>query len=723
MNIKNFLFVLCLIFVVPMANAQQSFTKEITGSTLFRSAAVEKAKFWGVYDSLTVQTGPIYVLDSIVDKKSQGELNSKEIYEYNENGLKIRNVSCVPTNKGWQNSFLKEWKYDQLGNKLEETWYKWDTTTNVWIDRTKFEYAYDAYSHLISQKEFKFQSSTSQWILYTYSYEYSYDDRGNLILSASYFSDPMAWNLEVTTGSSKSTFKYNDSNIKTEEVKYGWDDTKGDWYVNETLKYIYDSSSHLISDVDSLSTTKYVKKYTASGKVCTESSYYWNVVKKIWIEDSKTETKYTLDDRIDSICSFELYKNLALKMIRRTNNDYDSIGNQIFYIRESRDLYEEDWKTDQKIESTWSGEKMLEELNYGYDYKQKSCIPTYKSIWIYDTHFNLLNSTSYSWNQSLLNWIPSNQQLYQYSEQDKLLLSQSNIWSETANDWQGKEKTVYDYNTEGKFLLYATYTYNSLLATWDGISKDEYEYDTKGRTVSKAKYTYDTLSALWVGTSKSDYIYDIAVGTFATISSIWSTTTNDWIKSTKDQNTKDEHGNVVFSNMYVWNAQVQIWELQQKGESEFDVNNNLIFSQTHSWNTDLNDWTKIHRNEQKYNEANLIEFMGSYVGNAFNEWSSTSSTVWYYSLLSNKTALVNTKSKVSIDIYPNPASDNITITFPELIKNPVLLQILDLNGKNVISGYVTSGERFPVDTLQPGVYFCRITTEKTLCNGKLIIKE
>ncbi len=77
-----------------------------------------------------------------------------------------------------------------------------------------------------------------------------------------------------------------------------------------------------------------------------------------------------------------------------------------------------------------------------------------------------------------------------------------------------------------------------------------------------------------------------------------------------------------------------------------------------------------------------------------------------------------TSSKISI--YPNPATDQITIeTFPTTAKN--LISILNLNGQQLITRQITEPmTQIDISTLPNGVYFMRVTNDKTVEVGKIV---
>jgi hypothetical protein len=91
------------------------------------------------------------------------------------------------------------------------------------------------------------------------------------------------------------------------------------------------------------------------------------------------------------------------------------------------------------------------------------------------------------------------------------------------------------------------------------------------------------------------------------------------------------------------------------------------------------------------------------------------------------------KNNPEILIYPNPASDKLSIQSPALpagrqvfSRQPAVLMIYDLNGKKLIEKQIPAGkeiEEVDISGLQSGIYFCKLITEKANATKKIIIQK
>ncbi len=103
---------------------------------------------------------------------------------------------------------------------------------------------------------------------------------------------------------------------------------------------------------------------------------------------------------------------------------------------------------------------------------------------------------------------------------------------------------------------------------------------------------------------------------------------------------------------------------------------------------------------------------------AYQDWSiGGKATVMKYDTVSFGISELN---QSQISLYPNPATDKITIeTFPTTIKSQLL--ITNLNGQEIITRQITELKtQIDISNLPAGIYFVRLTSDKTVEVGKII---
>lgn len=84
-------------------------------------------------------------------------------------------------------------------------------------------------------------------------------------------------------------------------------------------------------------------------------------------------------------------------------------------------------------------------------------------------------------------------------------------------------------------------------------------------------------------------------------------------------------------------------------------------------------------------------------------------------------ASISEKETKTFDVYPNPASDVINLSFTEIIEDSEL-SILNINGELVYSEVLTSGDSYTINTesLAKGIYVVNIKSDETFYSTKLV---
>jgi hypothetical protein len=85
---------------------------------------------------------------------------------------------------------------------------------------------------------------------------------------------------------------------------------------------------------------------------------------------------------------------------------------------------------------------------------------------------------------------------------------------------------------------------------------------------------------------------------------------------------------------------------------------------------------------------------------------------------------VNTfKKKVSIELFPNPAKECITVNFHKQYQANNHVEIIDMNGKSVMqTSMMKSGEIIDISMLPGGLYNLKINSENGQINSKFLKK-
>lgn len=93
----------------------------------------------------------------------------------------------------------------------------------------------------------------------------------------------------------------------------------------------------------------------------------------------------------------------------------------------------------------------------------------------------------------------------------------------------------------------------------------------------------------------------------------------------------------------------------------------------------------------------------------------------------DKPGSTKNKNKVSVEIYPNPVTDFINVTFSKPIQEPIV-ETFNVNGQRVPAPSTGQGEEsnkteIDLSGLAPGIYFLKVFSGIELIHVHQIIKQ
>ena len=154
------------------------------------------------------------------------------------------------------------------------------------------------------------------------------------------------------------------------------------------------------------------------------------------------------------------------------------------------------------------------------------------------------------------------------------------------------------------------------------------------------------------------------------------------------------------------------WEtLDPNGDSILDGSSNKVFEQ---WALDmLYDWHINDPVSQKEIDRNNAIFVHQDNRNPFIDNPQWVFDIWKTTLSTDNNGIEKIK------IYPNPATDKITIDLPANKKTKV--EIYDVLGKRILQKDIDKSTTLSIKTLKSGVYMMRLTQGSSSLTKKLIV--
>lgn len=276
-------------------------------------------------------------------------------------------------------------------------------------------------------------------------------------------------------------------------------------------------------------------------------------------------------------------------------------------------------------------------------------------------------------------WELNGSQVYHYNAQGQLVQMD---FTSTEEDEEGvytvSMRFVYTYNASGHMATSSLYFIESEMEVL--FSETEYIYDDAGRLVVDEISSMNFLTLEIEPNSRTDYEYnangDVSIETF----SFYESETGNWVPEFRDEYT---YSSISFDEI-IFPSYLQFFGINEEATTF-----NYAVAQINSYENVDGEWVDYER-----------------------------STFYYSDGTATSTRDI---SGATFSVYPNPASDNITVRWDN--HGLLSLKVYHLTGAKAFERQVSSGTRVPVTSLSKGIYLYKLSEgDRTIFSGKFIKK-
>jgi uncharacterized repeat protein (TIGR02543 family) len=552
--------------------------------------------------------------------------------------------------------------YNDAGNITLQAYYNWDSEINTWVGDYKYEHVYNTEGKKVQWIHYK-GNSQENWIK-DWKNEYEYNQDGNRSLSISYNWDRPD---EMWTKNTKYKYEYDSNGNRIMRLGYTWDSTNVVWEKN----------------------TKYEFEYDTEDNRTLQISYNWDTTNEVWTRNAKYEWEYNTDG------------NKTLQVLYTWNNTNKT------------------WTKNSKTEYTYNGEG------------SKALI------------------VGYQWDKAIGEWVNSYKKEYEYNSDNQRTLLIFYIWNSNKGAWEKNWKDECQYDSQGNRILRAFYNWDNENDIWKGDWKRTYKYDSNGNIIVAINYNWNETNSSWVIDYKefSYYtgLFSVTVNikpeeggninidpekefynkgeqiTF-TATSVEGYEFVGWTGDVENiNNTELKEVNVTMpsndisltANFSAINYTVDVSVQPENagavsGDGTYNMDDEVTLEATPNESYKFVNWTNNKGNEVS-NDTDYTFTMPSEDVSLIANFDSTQTRIW--------------EGEVSdkIDVYPNPAQENINIKTDNKINRIV---ISNITGSVVYISSVNDIEtRISTDDLDTGIYILRIYTEDGVFEKKLQIQK
>lgn len=368
---------------------------------------------------------------------------------------------------------------------------------------------------------------------------------------------------------------------------------------------------------------------------------------------------------------------------------YDTYGNKtkevvsIWYLNE--------WELENKIDFFYSDSKLIEQMNYWWDW-------------------------------SYFEWIQNQQYNLSYDSNNNLIQNHYTKWSESTFDWINDSLYIYEYNVSNLLSTYYEIKWLILFNEWKDISKTVYTYDTSGNNTLKTKYLWELDLLIWESNQKNNYIYNANNEMIEQIQLLMNSTNTNWENDWKREYTYFDLDRIKDEIYFNWNSSLDTWDEDYKFISYYDENAKLINKTRYYYDWEQLLWDNQFQTLHDYYDNDFLSSTTYYYWNAW-QWKELEKYNYYYP--GYNSTKVKDKTTTLL-IYPVPTNDKIFVSLNNELSGDAQIRIYDLSGRKVYTfEYFFYDYKMLIDLpeLKNGIYMLNLMIEDKLFIKKIIISN
>lgn len=350
---------------------------------------------------------------------------------------------------------------------------------------------------------------------------------------------------------------------------------------------------------------------------------------------------------------------------------------------------------------------------------------------------------------------------YTYYENGLTRTRTVSYWRYQTNEWGEGEKYEYEYNVDGDLIMEKLYMTNYPDTGFHHTQKTEYTYHASGELFEEIIFNYENSSYSFSGKIKSYYENSLKS---ADSSFTYNSRDDTWNPEGVIKYTYDENQNLTSINTFILEGNIGL----EIGKIEFEYDNDLTSVIT-IFDCDEEGCHEYQKMELTYGGNDILTGITIYEmdyyqndeGDEESEWlpdtkydfnydsqipsSSIMVPEWYtfdykienveisyfyengweveeeYSFYYSgfTTVGIHENTIRDLKIYPNPVSNNITISMEENYKT-ITFELYSMDGKKLLEKQINSSESVSMEGLSKGLYIYNITADGKKQSGKIV---
>lgn len=294
-------------------------------------------------------------------------------------------------------------------------------------------------------------------------------------------------------------------------------------------------------------------------------------------------------------------------------------------------------------------------------------------------------------------------------------------WNNNQQSWVADSGFTYEYDKNGNLISNDARFFDTSKPThmaWTLAIKKEYEYDENANKTLAVQYSWDHNTSAWMQTLKQTYFYTVDFKDSLSKTFLWDQAREDWLNYHKSESDYDSLGNKVLATNFEWLEDRAVWTVKSKSKYTCDENGNTIAQLIYKHDEGTGEMNLYMIKEYEYDLSNSKVWDPYNLGHqdrllAINtilskgnvEMVLASTDSLYYSQVKTTSSVMEALPVSGIKIYPNPASDQITVQTEN--STQAQYHIYDLFGRQMLGGNLLNPV-IDVSELGKGTYLLKI---------------
>lgn len=294
----------------------------------------------------------------------------------------------------------------------------------------------------------------------------------------------------------------------------------------------------------------------------------------------------------------------------------------------------------------------------------------------YDANNNKTGDTYFAWDGVANTWVNQVRYQYVYNSANMLTSFSWQGWDDVTGAWENVSNSLFYYNTLKQDSVNILQLWNSMTNSWTNSGRSIKSYDSRGNMNAQQQDIWNFITGSWEQNVSNVFVYDNADHLLKESSFEWNGLS--WDTSF----VKVRHYNSTFDTMTVKYDAWSSLGLRTKISNDRSCFNNrkqLVSQTTTSWQAASATYKDLLLNTYAYNSQDRPITITTQKANTSGSWVNDHQMRFYYEQY-GATGIVNQRSNDELRVYPVPAQNFITVTFPAP-KEVVTITLSDVQGK------------------------------------------